>query len=116
MQRYRVKSSNFWDAVSAGAANYFLHIDQGFTGRVTISPGTNDPSVTTTQKCVILQSVTVNNTSSSGTLIVSDSLQGILAALKTSVQEKDYHYTVLIRGNLTLDANQGDYTIVYARD
>ena len=117
MQRYRAKSSNFWDATNAGASVYFLHIDTGFTGRLIIQPGTNDPPASTTFKPLILQAITVNTSTSAGVFVATDSAQGILAVLKASVQEKDYHYTVLIRGNLYLDTSGGgDYTITYARD
>lgn len=111
---YRVKSDNYWAAAEIGANNQWIHIDSGNTGRTTITPANvSNGNI----KPLILQSVTVNNSGSSGTTTVSDSARGVIAALKTSIQEKDYHYSLPLRGSLVIDnASASDLTIVYNRD
>lgn len=106
---YRVKSENFWAAAAVGAPNQWIHIDSGNTGRTTIVPVPGKP--------IILQSVTVNSTSSSSGSSFADSGRGMIAVMKASIQEKDYHYNVPLRGNLVIDNPGGaDMTIAYIRD
>ena len=116
--RYRAKSSNFWDAVGAGAVNSWIHIDSGATGRITIVPATvattTHPSVAI--KPIILQRINVNTSGSSGSFVVSDSATGIICQLKASVAEKDYDYPLPVKGNLLIDPNGGDETVIYCRD
>ena len=114
---YRAKSENFWAAAAVGAPNQWIHIDAGTTGRITIVQ-TNLASTVTTNavKPIILQGVTINSSGSSGSFTVTDSGRGIIANLKSSVAEKDYHYNVPLRGNLLLDTNGSDVTISYIRD
>lgn len=112
---YRVKSTNFWSALNNGALSEWIHIDSGATGRITIYPITS----TTTglvSRPILLQYVTINNSGGSGTLVVGDSGVGVIAAFKTSVAEKDYHYLIPVRNNLTIDTNGSDLTVSYCRD
>lgn len=111
--RYRVKSTNWWAAANNGALAQWLHIDSGATGRITIVPATVAGAIT---KPLILQYVTINNSGGSGTLVVADSGRGVIAAFKTSVAEKDYHYLIPVLANLTIDTNGSDVTVSYLRD
>lgn len=110
---YRVKSENFWAAAAVGAPNQWFHVDAGTSGRITVVPANVSTGAI---KPIILQSVTINTSGASGSFIVSDSARGTIASLKASVNEKDYHYNVPLRGNLTVDPNGSDVTIAYIRD
>jgi hypothetical protein len=111
---YRIKSENFWAAAGAGAVNQWLHIDAGFTGRVTLVPA---QASTNAIKPIILQNVVVNTSGASGVTTVSDSARGTIATLKASVNEKDYHYNIPLRGSLVVDnTSASDLTVVYIRD
>lgn len=112
--RYRVKSTNHWAAVNIGAITQWIHIDSGATGRITIFPVTNASGLVI--KPLVLQYVTINNSGGSGTLVVADSGRGVIAAFKTSVAEKDYHYLIPIIQNITIDTNGSDVTVSYIRD
>lgn len=114
---YRAKSDNFWGAAAVGATNQWVHLDAGFTGRLTISPAIVATSTSGAIKPIILQSVTVNSSGASGTTVVTDSARGIALQLKVSVAEKDYHYNIPFRGSLVIDNNSGsDLTVAYIRD
>ena len=112
---YRVKSTNWWSAINNGGYTQWVHIDSGATGRVTIFPITSS-STGLVIKPILLQTVTINNSGGSGSIVLADSAVGNLAVFKTSVAEKDYHYNVPIRGNFTIDTNGSDMIICYARD
>lgn len=110
---YNVRSTNWWNAVAGGGLTRWVHIDSGQSGRVTIFPATANGQIT---KPILLQKVTINNSGGSGTLVVSDSAVGVIAAFKTSVAEKDYGYLIPIIGNLTIDTNGSDTFVSYVRD
>lgn len=110
---YRVKSDNFWSAAELGACSQWIHIDAGNTGRVTVVPAVISTGAI---KPLLLQNVVVNTSGASGATVVSDSGRGVIASLKASVTEKDYHYNIPLRGNLTVDNNGSDLTVVYIRD
>lgn len=105
---YRIKSENYWSGAALGASSQWIHIDAGQTTRVTIAPVTGKP--------ILLQNIVVNTSGASGATVVSDSARGVIASLKASVTEKDYHYNIPLRGNLTIDNNGSDLTVVYIRD
>lgn len=112
--RYRAKSDNYWAAVGAGAANSWIHIDAGMTGRVTVKPVTDSNGNVT--KPIIIQNNVINTSGASGAYVITDSTQGIMAQLKASVAEKDYHYTAAARGSIYLDNNGSDATFIFTRD
>ena len=115
---YRAKSENFWSAAAVGAPNQWVHVDTGNTGIVTIVPAQQTLNTTPGDiKPIILQSVTVNAAGSSAGTIISDSARGVIAVQKASIQEKDYHYNIPLRGNLVVNNSGGsDLTIAYIRD
>jgi hypothetical protein len=112
---YRVKSTNWWSAINNGGYTQWIHIDSGATGRVTIYPVLS-PTTGLVSKPILLQTVTINNSGGTGSIVVADSEVSTIADFKTSVTEKDYHYNIPIRGNLTIDTNGSDMIICYARD
>lgn len=112
---YRVKSTNWWNSVGQGGLTMWIHIDAGATGRITIFPVLS-PTTGYVSKPILLQKVTINNSGGSGNFVVSDSAVSTIANFKTSVAEKDYGYLIPIRGNLTIDTNGSDATIMYVRD
>ena len=116
--QYRAKSSNYWDAAQTGALSQWVHIDAGNIGRTTVTPSTLAPSVTSKAiKPILLQNVVVNTTGATSPIVVSDSAVGVIAVLKPSISEKDYHYNIPIKGNLVIDNPGGaDLTVVYIRD
>jgi hypothetical protein len=120
---YRTKSNNYWTGAAVGGNVQWIHIDAGNTGRTTIVPanvnGTSTPGNSTSGaiKPLILQTITINNTSSGSGCTFTDSLRGIIANMKAAISEKDYHYYLPLRGSLLID-NPGaaDLTITYVRD
>ena len=105
---YRVKSDNYWSAAAVGGVNQWIHIDAGQTNRVTIKRLANKP--------IVLCGVTVNSSGAAGALVLTDDAVGVIASLKASVAEKDYHYQISLRGNLLIDNNGSDLTVEYLRD
>ncbi len=108
VQRYRVKSDNYWSAAAVGGVNQWLHIDAGQTSRVTIKRLVNRP--------IVLCGVTINTSGSSGALVLTDDAVGVIASLKSSVTEKDFHYQISLTGNLLIDNNGSDVTVEFLRD
>lgn len=102
------KSENFWASASVGATTRWIHIDAGNTGRIKIAPRAGNR--------IVLCNVVVNTSGASGTTILSDSKNGVIASLKASVQEKDYHYQLPVSWNssLYIDNTSGsDLTIMF---
>lgn len=104
----RIKSDNYWSAAAVGGVNQWIHVDAGQTTRVTVKALTNRP--------IVLCNVTVNSSGGSGALVLSDSKRGVIASLKASVAEKDYHYQIILTGDLLIDNNGSDVTIAFLRD
>lgn len=103
-----VKSENFWAGAGVGAYTRWIHIDTSMVGRVTITPRNNEK--------IVLCNVVVNTSGSSGTTVLTDQKVGIIANLKASVQEKDYHYQLPLAYNskLLIDNNSAsDLTIMF---
>ncbi len=103
-----VKSENFWAGATAGAYTRWVHIDAGSTGRTTITPRAGDR--------VVLCNVVVNTSGASGATVLSGSINGTIANLKASVQEKDYHYQLplLVNEKLRIDnASASDLTVMF---
>jgi hypothetical protein len=103
-----VKSENFWGGAEVGAYTRWIHIDTGQSGRTTIFPRTGET--------IILCNVVVNTSGSSGTTIFRDSKTGVIANLKSSIQEKDYHYQLPLKqgANLMIDNNSAsDLTVMF---
>src|SRR5258708_15351031 len=103
-----VKSGNFWEGAAVGAYTRWVHIDAGNTGRTTITPRKNNR--------VVLCNVVINTSGASGTIVLTDSKTGVIASLKASVQEKDYHYQLPLApgANLFIDnASASDITVMF---
>lgn len=106
--RYIVKSDNFMAGIGAGAYTSWKHIDAGNTGRTIITRSTK------VNAGLILCNIVVNTTGATSSTVVSDSINGVIAVIKASVQEKDFHYNIPLKGNLVIDNPGGqDLTVVY---
>lgn len=107
-RRYVTKSDNFWAAAAAGGTTSWAHVDSGNTGRITIRASTKPNS------CLILCNVVVNTAGSGTSSILRDSAVGVIAVIKASVSEKDFHYNITLKGDLIIDNGGGaDMTVVY---
>lgn len=107
-KRYITKSDNFWSAAAAGGVTQWVHIDSGNTGRTTIKQSTKSNSG------LILCNIVVNTTGSTSNTVITDSKRGVVANIKASVTEKDYHYNIPIQGDLWIDNPGGqDLTVIY---
>jgi len=106
--RFAVKSENYLAGIQAGTNTSWVHIDAGNTGRTTIRRSTKTGAV------LILCNVVVNTTGATSGTVISDTAVGNIAVIKASVQEKDFHYNISIKGNLQIDNPGGaDLTVVY---
>lgn len=107
--KYRVKSDNFWAAAAVGGVTQWVHVDVGATGRTTITAVPGKP--------LVLCNIVINTSGASGVTTVTDSGRGVIAQLKASVAEKDYHYQIPLVGNLVIDNNSAsDMTVAFVRD
>ena len=108
LRRYFIKSDNEWAAIQGGGQTSWVHIDAGNTGRTTIKRSTK------TGAALILCNIVVNTTGSSSSSVVTDSGRGVIAVLKASVSEKDFHYNIPLQGDLLIDnAGGADLTVIY---
>ncbi len=104
----RVKSTNEYAAFQSGFDNQWLHVGAGATGRTTIVPRANEQ--------VTLSKVIMNTAGSVTPLVLTDSINGMIASIAETSSTTHLPYTLACKPGASLyidNSGAADITVVF---